>query len=165
ARSGAAPTTNLAKFFVSTKKTGGWDGLVDLIYNTTAAFNEFDQHGHFGRALITLTNCTDYVLEETSSCSANFHDREGEPTASSAGASASGLYQLIQELENQGGEASGGGGVIAPGDASEPSPPESPTTPAPTPEAPAPDLGEGEKLEEAAEENENLALLDYLLAP
>ena len=54
---GAPPTTNLAKFFVSTKKTRGWDGLVDLIYNTTASTNGFDQYGHFARSLVTLTNC------------------------------------------------------------------------------------------------------------
>jgi ABC-type transporter Mla subunit MlaD len=162
ARSGVQPTRDLAKFFVSTQKTGGWAGLVDLIYNTTASFNEFDQYGHFGRALITLSNCTDYVFVETSGCSANFHDIEGELTASAAGASASGLYRLLEELENQGGEADDSGGVIAPESAAEPS---SPPPSAPLPPAPAPELGEGEKLEEAAESNENLALLDYLLAP
>ncbi|HEX2095915.1 MAG TPA: MlaD family protein [Solirubrobacterales bacterium] len=164
ARSGARPTTDLAKFFVSTKKTGGWDGLVDLIYNTTAAFNEFDQYGHFGRALITLSNCTDYVFVETSGCSANFHDIEGEATASSPGASTSGLYQLIEELQNRGGEASAEGGVTAPGDTAEPAPP-APSGPLPETPTPAPDVGDGEELEEAAETNENLALLDYLLAP
>ncbi|HEX9968004.1 MAG TPA: MlaD family protein [Solirubrobacterales bacterium] len=163
ARSGAVPTTNLAKFLVSTQKTGGWDGLVDLIYNTTASFNEFDQYGHFGRALITLSNCTDYVLEETSGCSANFHDVEGEPTASSAGASASGLYRLIEQLGEEEGEATGEGAVRAPESAAEPSP----LAPAaPVPELPDPELGEGEELDGApAEANENLALLDYLLAP
>ena len=47
ARSGASPTTKLAKFLVSTKKTHGWDYLVELIYNGTGAVNEFDQYGHF----------------------------------------------------------------------------------------------------------------------
>ena len=43
------------------KKTGGFDGLVDLIYNTTATINEFDQYGHFTRdAGHALTNCLDY---------------------------------------------------------------------------------------------------------
>ena len=57
--------------------------------------------------------------------------------------------------------------MIAPGDAADPNPP-APAQPAPDPAAPqlpAPGLGEGEELEEAAESNENLALLDYLLAP
>ena len=171
ARSGAVPTKNLANFLVSTQETGGWDGLVDLIYNTTASFNEFDQYGHFGRALITLSNCTDYELEETSGCSANFHDLEGEPTASSAGASTAGLYELIQELQEQSAETTEAGAVTAPESAAEP---EEAGPPAPTPAAPAvptppaPDLGEGEELEEGtpeSEANENLALLDYLLAP
>lgn len=170
ARSGAVPTKNLASFLVSTQKTGGWDGLVDLIYNTTASFNEFDQYGHFGRALITLSNCTDYELAETSGCSANFHDREGEPTASSAGASTAGLYELIQQLLEQNGETAEpaeAGAVTAPESAGESGPPApSPATPA-VPEPPAPELGEGEELEEAGETetDQNLALLDYLLAP
>jgi phospholipid/cholesterol/gamma-HCH transport system substrate-binding protein len=168
ARSGAEPTTNLAKFLVSTKKSGGWDGLVDLIYNTTASFNEFDQYGHFGRALITLSNCTDYELEETSGCSANFHDSEGEPTASSSGAATDPflLYQLLRELEEQAGEtaATEAGAVTAPESAAGPEPA---GPPAPAPKPLVPQLGEGEELEEAeedAEANASVAILDYLLA-
>ena len=48
ARSGVGPTTELANFFVNTKETGGWNGLVELIYNTTATVNGFDKYGHFG---------------------------------------------------------------------------------------------------------------------
>ena len=73
ARSGASPTTELARFLVSAKKTGGFDGIADLIYNSSAASNEFDQYGHFTRTLATLTNCIDYVVAPTSSCSANFN--------------------------------------------------------------------------------------------
>ena len=60
ARSGVTPTSQLAKFLVSAKKTGGWNGLVDLIYNTTATINGFDQYGHFARGAVRLTNCLDY---------------------------------------------------------------------------------------------------------
>ena len=49
AKSGVSPTTELAKLFTSIKQTEGWNGLVELIYNTTAALNGFDQYGHFGR--------------------------------------------------------------------------------------------------------------------
>ena len=56
----STPTTELAKLFTSIEKTKGWDGLVELIYNTTASLNGFDQYGHFGRTLVTLTNCLDY---------------------------------------------------------------------------------------------------------
>src|SRR5207342_3691406 len=72
ARSGATPTSELAEFLTSTRRNGGFDGLVDLIYNSAASNNEFDQYGHFGRSLAALTNCIDYVTAPTSGCSANF---------------------------------------------------------------------------------------------
>jgi phospholipid/cholesterol/gamma-HCH transport system substrate-binding protein len=96
AKSGVAPTTELAKLFTNIKQTGGWNGLVELIYNTTASINGFDQYGHFGRTLVTLSNCLDYVEQTagTSSCSARFNGpnhSEGSPSASAAS-----LYRLLQ---------------------------------------------------------------------
>ena len=178
ARSGVAPTTDLAKFLVSTQKTGGWDGLVDLIYNTTASFNEFDQYGHFGRSLITLSNCIDYVSAPTSSCSANFN---GAFAGASSAFDAAAMYRQIQEeiAEMGGGEATDGGAVAAPPSAAA----ETAEPPSPAPEAPTPNLGEGEGLDEGEElpedeqnESQELgaealpsrpqrALLDYLLGP
>jgi ABC-type transporter Mla subunit MlaD len=84
ARSGADPTTELAKFLVSTRQSKGFDGLADLIYNSAAATNEFDQYGHFTRSLTALTNCLDYVDAPESGCSANFN---GPVPPSSASAS------------------------------------------------------------------------------
>ncbi|HXR29932.1 MAG TPA: MlaD family protein [Solirubrobacterales bacterium] len=72
ARTGAAPTNELAEFFASARETKGFDGLVDLIYSGTAATNGFDKYGHFTRTLVTLTNCPEYVLSGASGCSANF---------------------------------------------------------------------------------------------
>jgi phospholipid/cholesterol/gamma-HCH transport system substrate-binding protein len=97
AKSGVAPTTELAKLFTSLEQTGGWNGLVELIYNTTASVNGFDQYGHYGRTLVTLSNCLDYIEETagTSGCSARFNG----PNASDAGdssASAASLYRLLQ---------------------------------------------------------------------
>jgi phospholipid/cholesterol/gamma-HCH transport system substrate-binding protein len=166
ARSGVRPTSDLAKLLVDTRKTGGWEGLLDLIYNTTGVFNEFDQYGHFGRGLIRLSNCVDYVVAPTSGCSANFN---GPNAGASAAFDPGALYRQFQEeLEERGGETADEGAIEAPRGAAEPAPP-APAAPAPEPPAPglpAPGLGEGEELEEeAAEANENLALLDYLLAP
>lgn len=179
ANSGVGPTKNLAKFLVSTKKTGGWDGLVDLIYNTTATLNEFDQYGHFGKALITLSNCVDYVVAPTSSCNANFN---GLFAGSSSAFDSAAMYRQIQEeiAEMGGGEATESGAVAAPPAAAGDAAP-----PAPAPEAPAPGLGEGEELPEGegeelpeGEQSEDQelgagavpsrpqrALLDYLLGP
>jgi phospholipid/cholesterol/gamma-HCH transport system substrate-binding protein len=109
AKSGVVPTSELAKFFVNLKKTGGWDALTELIYNTTGAFNGFDQYGHFGRTLVTLTNCVDYSASKGGTggggCASRFH---GPGASEGANTSAADLYRLLQQnLE----ETNGGTGV------------------------------------------------------
>ena len=64
ARTGASPTTKLAKFLVSTKKTKGFDYLSELIYNGTAAINQFDQYGHFIQSVVD----THELQRTTKSC-------------------------------------------------------------------------------------------------
>lgn len=158
-RTGASPTTKLAKFFASTKKTGGWDSLVDLIYNGAATTNAFDQYGHFTRSLVTLTNCVEYRGGgPQSGCVADF---TGFGAGTSAVTSSSELYRLFMEAEEE-----QGGGTAA----GEPSPrtpaPLAPARPA-TPAAPSgPRLGEGRELGASALPSPSQrALLDYLLAP
>jgi ABC-type transporter Mla subunit MlaD len=75
AQSGVKPTTQLAKLLTSIKKTKGWDGLVELIYNNAAGLNGFDQYGHFGRTRVTLSNCLEYSASASgeSSCVARFN--------------------------------------------------------------------------------------------
>jgi phospholipid/cholesterol/gamma-HCH transport system substrate-binding protein len=140
ARSGAGPTTNLAKFLVNLEKTGGWNGLVDLIYNTTATLNGFDQYGHYGRLLVNLSNCLEYVIHPTSGCTANF---TGPGASSSATVSSAGLYGRLQrELEGQ----SGGTGASA--SSASPAPPKVGQSSAP-----------------AAKTGGTAPLLNYLLSP
>jgi ABC-type transporter Mla subunit MlaD len=155
ARTGVSPTTNLAKFLASIKETGGFDGLVDLIYSTTAATNGFDQYGHFTRILVTLTNCLEYGLEE-SGCSAKFTG----PNASSSSVSTAELYRLLEEQEEE--EASEVGGTLArPGLPNGTVAPSAPLTPK------APEIAQGRRLEAkgAVPEPRQRALLDYLLGP
>jgi ABC-type transporter Mla subunit MlaD len=161
--SGARPTTNLAKFLVSTNESGGFDGLVDLIYNSAASTNEFDQYGHFGRTLATLTNCTDYVAAPTSGCSANFN---GPGASASSAADLLALYRQFQEEEG----AESGGISSDLGPVNPLLTPPAPAEPAPAPEAPG--IGEGEEIGEdeeaaaaASSSNPRQALLDYLLGP
>jgi phospholipid/cholesterol/gamma-HCH transport system substrate-binding protein len=135
--SGVSPTTNLAKLFVSTEQSRGWRGLADLIYNTTATLNGFDQYGHFARSLVTLTNCLDYEIHPKSGCAAKF---TGPGAVSSAVTSATALYRYIQEELTQ-----TGGGVTASS---------AKGRPAPAPEA-AP----------ATQSGGTGPLLDYLLGP
>jgi phospholipid/cholesterol/gamma-HCH transport system substrate-binding protein len=137
ARSGASPTNKLAEFFASARETKGFDGLVDLIYNSAAVTNGFDKYGHFTRVLISLTNCLEYELE-SSSCSAKF-------TGANAGASALtgvDLLAFYEELEAE--EAAKAGGTLA--RPSTPLPNLAPLTPA-TP--PSTDLGNGRQLDSA----------------
>lgn len=100
AKSGVQPTANLAKLFVDLKKTGGWDGLTELIYGSAASLNGFDKYGHFGRTRVTLSTCFEYIAkkEGQSGCVARFNGpNAGEAGASTANASAAALYRLIQE--------------------------------------------------------------------
>jgi len=155
ATTGADPTTELARFLVSTEKTGGFEGLADLIYNSSAATNEFDRYGHFTRTLATLTNCVDYVTAPTSSCSANFNGlNAGTSTAFDSAA----MYSRIQE------ELTGkSGGTSADASSAFPTAP-APAKPVPGP--PAPSLGESEQLGAANKSAApQRALLDYLLGP
>jgi ABC-type transporter Mla subunit MlaD len=152
ARSGVVPTTKLAEFFASTRETGGWDGLVDLIYNSTAASNGFDKYGHFTRLLTTLTNCLEYELE-ASGCSAKFTGSE----ASSSSFDEAALRSLLEEEETR----RGGGTAARPGEAPAGVAPSTPTAPE------TPKLGQGRRLGHGAAlpAPRRRALLDYLLGP
>ena len=164
-RSGASPTTKLAKFLVSTKNTKGFDGLVDLIYNNSAVLNEFDQYGHFARGLVTLTNCIDYVLQPESGCVANFTGT-GSATGSGAQDALSVYRELQQRIEEEEAEnpplISPTGAVEAPQAAS----PESELESGAAPAEPLPSLGEGQELGVSGlPSRPQQALLDYLLGP
>jgi phospholipid/cholesterol/gamma-HCH transport system substrate-binding protein len=149
AKSGAKPTTELAALFTSIEETRGWDGLVELIYNTTAALNGFDQYGHFGRTLVTLSNCLDYVSEAagTSGCAARFN---GPNASEEANTSAADLYSLLQRelLRKTGGTVADEGAAAGIGQA---------------------DAAEGADSAEAGISGSKTAgtapLLDYLLGP
>jgi phospholipid/cholesterol/gamma-HCH transport system substrate-binding protein len=152
AKSGAAPTTELASLFTSIKKTKGWDALVELIYNTTATFNGFDQYGHFGRTLVALTACVDYEANrggyEGGGCTSRFNgpNAPDNSSASSATSSAS-LYRLLYEqmAEKTGGSAA----------------PEGPATGVGQADAAGGEAG----VAEAAKTGGTAPLLDYLLGP
>jgi phospholipid/cholesterol/gamma-HCH transport system substrate-binding protein len=115
ARSGVGPTENLAKFFGSIERTKGWNKLVELIYNTTAAVNGFDKYGHFARSLVTITNCVDYVPNKAgqSGCVARF---SGPGHAEAATSSAALYRRLLRETAKREASASTArtGGTSAP---------------------------------------------------
>jgi len=146
AKSGAKPTTELANLFTSIEETKGWDALVELIYNTTATLNGFDQYGHYGRTLVTLTNCVDYEAASggASGCVSRFNGPNASENASTSSAS---LYQLLaQDLAEQtGGTVAGEGPATGIGQA---------------------DAAGGEAgIADASKTGGTAPLLDYLLGP
>jgi len=103
AKSGVSPTGELARLFVSLKQQTGWDSLTKLIYRTTGALNGFDKYGHFGRTLVSLTNCPEYIPETNGSpsCSGRFN---GENIGEPAGFEPFELKQLfLRALERENG--------------------------------------------------------------
>lgn len=150
AKSGVVPTTELADLVTNVDETGGWNGLVELIYNTAGTLNGFDQYGHFGRTLLTLSNCLDYepATGGGSGCVARFN---GLNAGEAASTSSDALYRLLQgELESRtggtfAGPESGGGNTTGLGQA---------------------DPADGEAgLGEASKTGGTAPLIDYLLGP
>ncbi|HEX6229001.1 MAG TPA: MlaD family protein [Solirubrobacterales bacterium] len=157
ARSGAVPTSELARFLVSTKRTKGFDRLVDLIYNAGGSVNEYDQYGHFLRSLVTLVDCAEYVVAPKSGCVANF---TGQGAIESGVSDPAYLFRRLQELQEGLAEESGGtaaGSATSPGGSSDPSRPRRPARP-------APGLDDGEEIEAGAGASSlRRGLLDPLL--
>jgi ABC-type transporter Mla subunit MlaD len=133
AKSGEVPTTELARFLISTKKSNGFKSLVDLIYNGAGATNEFDEYGHLLRTLVTIVDCAEYRLSPKSGCSANF---TGPNAVESSVNDPAAIMAHIEELEAEqsGGTAAGSSSV-------------GPPTPSLAPSAPTgPQLGGREEL-------------------
>src|SRR3954447_24842326 len=105
AKSGVVSTRELASLLVNLKKTGGWDGLVKLVYNSTATLNGFDQYGHFGRTRLSPSTCVEYFAGASgySGCVARFNGSNA-PEASAA----TSVVQLLRLLEEKAAARSGG---------------------------------------------------------
>jgi ABC-type transporter Mla subunit MlaD len=149
---GVSPTTELAKFLVNIKKTKGFDGIVDLIYNGGGSINEYDQYGHFLRSLVTLVDCLDYELHGRSGCDANF---TGSTAVTSGTVDPEAMYQRLQEelAEESGGTAAGSISSLPPA-----------VLEAQPPAGQAPGLGEGQELGASAPSSSKPPdLMSYLL--
>jgi phospholipid/cholesterol/gamma-HCH transport system substrate-binding protein len=147
-KSGVKPTSDLAKLLVNLRQTGGWEDLTNLIYNTTATINGFDEYGHFGRTRVKLSNCLEYEPNPrgASGCVSNFHSPEASASAST---SPSALFRLLNEglEETNGGSAALSGPPIGIGQSDDTQP-----------------QGEAGVAQSSATEGTE-PLLDYLLAP
>jgi ABC-type transporter Mla subunit MlaD len=155
AKSGVVPTGELAKLLVNLQQTGGWGGLTELIYNTTASLNGFDQHGHFGRTRVTLSACLEYIAGPAGfpGCTSRFN---GLNASESAETSAAALFSLLTERSARlnGGTLAESGPAIGVG--------QSDST---GPEGEGEEEGEAEVSEAAETGSGTKPLLDYLLGP
>jgi ABC-type transporter Mla subunit MlaD len=157
AETGVVPTNELAKLLVDIKQTKGWDGLTELIYNSTAAINGFDKYGHFGRSRVTLSACLEYSArvqgEAESGCVARFNGLGA--AEASASTSAADLFRLLQQQM----EGTSGGTGVEPGPAIGVGQGSSTTS-----EAESEDEGEAGVAQSSKTEGTE-PLLDYLLGP
>jgi phospholipid/cholesterol/gamma-HCH transport system substrate-binding protein len=158
ARTGVDPTRELAALFGSLEETKGWQRLTELIYNSTGAFNGFDKYGHYGRALVTLSNCLNYTTAAngTSGCDANFSG----PNASIPQNSDESVAQLLKLVRaSQAAEAAGGTKAPATGlGAARSTEISGPAARGEVESGAEPGLGEAQRTEEGTE-----PLLDYLM--
>ena len=99
AQSGVVPTKELSALFGSLEETKGWQRLTELIYNSAGAFNGFDKYGHFGRALVTLSNCLNYEPAPlgASGCDANFNGENASIAGEATASVVKRLFSLLKE--------------------------------------------------------------------
>jgi hypothetical protein len=63
---------NLKKLLASLRKTGGFEGFLQLLFGLGGTVNGFDQYSHFVRALVPTNNCFDQISIPQNGCNANF---------------------------------------------------------------------------------------------
>jgi phospholipid/cholesterol/gamma-HCH transport system substrate-binding protein len=69
----AGPTAkDLAALLSTFEDTGGFQHLMDFIYNTVGNTNSYDTYGHFQRAAVQRSSCLDVVTTFSPSCAAVF---------------------------------------------------------------------------------------------
>ncbi len=69
----SAPSAkDLSALLDTFEKTKGIEYLMDFIYYSVANLNSFDQFGHFQRAQVIRTNCTEFEIQPFPGCEAFF---------------------------------------------------------------------------------------------
>jgi hypothetical protein len=121
-----------------TRDTTGYQGLMDFLFNTSAAVNGFDEYGHYLRTFGLVTNCTLILTREIGECNAKFDDADTTTTSASAA--------LLKDRFDRNGGRNGGRGDDAPSNGTVEPQPQPQPAPTPTPdeggETAPPDQGE-----------------------
>jgi len=69
---GERPATNLGRLTGSLRATGGFNDLLDYIYNTAGTVNGFDRYGHYQLINILISSCIEYGTVLLPGCGAQF---------------------------------------------------------------------------------------------
>jgi phospholipid/cholesterol/gamma-HCH transport system substrate-binding protein len=67
---------NFSAFLDTFTKTGGFQNLMDFIYNSVGSTNGFDKFGRFLRSNLQLTSCVEVAVSVQSGCEAFFRPTE-----------------------------------------------------------------------------------------
>ncbi len=118
AQTGARPLTNFNRFLGTTQKTGGFENLMALIYNTAGQVNGFDKYGHYLRTMVTPSNCFDYIPNPAvpgagAACASAKFQNTGSTSSVSSTADTSTAALLRAQRKRE--QLQQGGGTSAPG--------------------------------------------------
>ena len=69
---GERPMQNLGRLTGSLRETGGFNDLLDYIYNTAGTVNGFDRFGHYQLINILISSCIEYGTGLLPGCGAQF---------------------------------------------------------------------------------------------
>jgi len=86
-RKGYSPASNLSFFLKSTRQAGGYDNLMNVIYNSSSLLNGYDQYGHYQRTNLIVSGCTQYratIGSQETGCRTNWSATSTEPATMSA---------------------------------------------------------------------------------
>ncbi|MCB0830405.1 MAG: MCE family protein [Solirubrobacterales bacterium] len=71
-RKALSPSSNLNFFLKTLDQGGGFDNLMNLIYNSSSLLNGYDQYGHYQRTNLVITGCSTYADKSAGGCTANW---------------------------------------------------------------------------------------------
>lgn len=98
-RKAYSPSANLSFFLKTLDQGGGFDNLMEVIYNSSSLLNGYDQYGHYQRTNLIVTGCSTYANTAVGTCAGKW-----QPSSASSADLRAGLGDLggLDELGTTG---------------------------------------------------------------
>jgi ABC-type transporter Mla subunit MlaD len=109
-RKGVSPSSNLNFFLKTLDQGGGYENLMEVIYNTSSLLNGYDQYGHYQRTYLIVTGCTIYADKSDGGCTGQWR----KSGASSLMGEALGGLDDLDELDGPTGPTGATGETLTP---------------------------------------------------